>query len=55
MQVLDKRILLSQNQTHSIFREKEVRGSKGWVGVGRGGTWWDGVGRGGTGPRPSPS
>ena len=25
IKVIDKRILLSQNQTHSIFREKEVR------------------------------
>ena len=24
IKVMDKRILLSQNQTHSIFREKEV-------------------------------
>ena len=24
VKVIDKRILISQNQTHSIFREKEV-------------------------------
>jgi hypothetical protein len=35
IKVIDKRILISQNQTHSIFREKEVRRGKGWHGVRR--------------------